>query len=62
MNLLKNAIVRVKLVIAFAIVALLIDAVDWVRINSIKNVSENTKKLFNVLSIVKYITIYILKL
>jgi hypothetical protein len=36
MNLLKNAKVRVKLVIAFAIVALLIDAVDWVRINPIK--------------------------
>ena len=62
MNLLKNAKVRVKLVIAFAIEALLIDAVDWVRINPIKNVGENTKKLCNVLLIIKYITIYILKL
>ncbi|WP_238915141.1 methyl-accepting chemotaxis protein [Clostridium sp. YIM B02555] len=47
MNILKNVKVRIKLIIAFLIVALLIGIVGGVGIISLKNVGENAKKMYS---------------
>ena len=47
MNLLKNVRVRVKLIVAFLIVAFLIGIVGGVGIMSLKNVGENAKKMYS---------------
>ena len=47
MNLLKNIKVKIKLIVAFLIVALLIGIVGGVGIMSLKNVGENAKKMYN---------------
>jgi len=47
MGLLKNVRVRVKLIVAFLIVALLIGIVGGVGIMSLKNVGENAKKMYS---------------
>nr|WP_081098815.1 methyl-accepting chemotaxis protein [Clostridium beijerinckii] len=47
MNLLKNVKVRIKLITAFIIVAVLIGIVGRVGITSLKNVGENAKKIYD---------------
>ena len=47
MGLLKNIKVKVKLIVAFLIVALLIGIVGGVGIMSLKNVGENAKKMYS---------------
>ena len=47
MNLLKNVRVRIKLIVAFLIVAFLIGIVGGVGIISLKNVGENAKKMYS---------------
>ena len=47
MNLLKNVKVRIKLIVAFLIVAFLIGVVGGVGIMSLKNVGENAKKMYS---------------
>ena len=47
MNLLKNVKVKIKLIVGFVIVALLIGIVGGVGIVSLKNVGENSKKMYD---------------
>ncbi|MDK2830079.1 MAG: methyl-accepting chemotaxis protein [Clostridium butyricum] len=47
MNLLKNVKVKIKLVVAFLIVAFLIGVVGGVGIVSLENVGENAEKIYN---------------
>lgn len=44
---LKNVRVRIKLITAFLVVAVIIGIVGGVGINSLKNVGENAKKMYN---------------
>ena len=47
MNLLKNVKVRIKLIVSFLIVAVLIGIVGGVGIMSLKNIGENAKKMYD---------------